>query len=221
MLGALENEEVETFRAHLASCAVCRDEVSAFQDVADALPLLAPPQPVPRGLKRKVMASIRAEPRVAEQRAPEPRRRRRPWLAPAFRSAIGSPALAASVLVLALAAAAGVVALSSSGSSTRTIQANVTWRPGNAQLRVKGGRGELILNGMPAPPANKVYEVWVKRPRRAPTPTAALFSVTSSGVAAVDVPGNLRGGDAVLVTPERKGGSAVPTHTPIVVAQVS
>jgi anti-sigma factor RsiW len=62
VLGALDHEEAEAFRVHLASCAVCRDEVSAFQAVADALPLLAPPQPIPRSLKRHVMAPCAPSP---------------------------------------------------------------------------------------------------------------------------------------------------------------
>ncbi len=63
VLGALEGDELEAFRAHMAACVVCRDEVGAFQEVVDTLPLLAPPQPVPRGLKRRVMAEVRAAPR--------------------------------------------------------------------------------------------------------------------------------------------------------------
>ena len=48
VLGALEPLEVDAFRAHLAGCIVCRDEVAALQQVADALPMAAPPRP-PRG----------------------------------------------------------------------------------------------------------------------------------------------------------------------------
>ena len=53
VLGALEPAEAESFRAHLATCVVCRDEVSAFQEVADLLPLIAPPQPVPSGAQAR------------------------------------------------------------------------------------------------------------------------------------------------------------------------
>ena len=41
VLGALEPEELEAFRTHMSTCVVCRDEVNAFQEVADTLPLLA------------------------------------------------------------------------------------------------------------------------------------------------------------------------------------
>ncbi len=219
VLGALEHEEAESFRAHMASCVVCRDEVSAFQEVADVLPLVAPAQPVPYGLKRRVMAGIRAEPRGSSAA-----RSGKGWprLPTNLFSTISTPALALSALVVALVIAVGVVALSAGGtSSTRVYSAQVSWH-GNAQLRVTGSHGELVVRGMPAPPANKVYEVWVlKRGRQAPTPTTALFSVTSSGSGSVDVPGSLGDVSAVLVTPEPAGGSSAPTHAPILQARLS
>ena len=38
-LGALDPAEAEAFRAHLRNCAVCRDELEAFEAVIDTLPL--------------------------------------------------------------------------------------------------------------------------------------------------------------------------------------
>ena len=215
VLGALEPEEAEAFRAHMAGCAVCRDEVSAFQQVADALPLAAQPQPVPKGLKRRVMAGVKAEPRGSGAA-----HGRRGWLPRLFES-ISTPALAAAAVVAVLVVA-GVVALSAGGGSgTHVYAARVAWN-GTAQLRVTNGRGELTVRGMPAPPPHKVYQVWLlKSGKAAPTPTNALFSVTSSGSGSVGVPGDLHSGDAVLVTPEPDGGSAVPTHAPVLQARLS
>jgi anti-sigma factor RsiW len=217
VLGALDKDELEAFRAHLATCVVCRDEVSAFQEVADTLPLLAPPQPVPRRLKRRVMAGVRAEPRSSES----PKVRRVFFRLPRLFEALPSPALVVSALVLALVVAGGVVVLSSGGgTSTRVYSASVVGS-GSAQLKVRGGRGELVVRGMPAPPGNDIYEVWLQRGKSPPTPTTALFSVTSSGSASVGVPGNLHGIDQVLVTPEPPGGSSAPTHAPVIVARLS
>jgi anti-sigma-K factor RskA len=215
VLGALEREEVEAFRAHLAGCAICRDEVSAFQAVADALPLAAPRQPVPRSLKREVMASVRAEPRAS--RAPARRRR----VSTGLFAAIPKPALVACAVLLAIAVTVGGLRLGSGGTGTRVVSASVTWNPGSALLRVSGRRAELIVRQMPAPPAGKVYEVWLQRSHRPPAPTNALFSVTSTGSGAVDVPGDLHGVSEVLVTPEPLGGSATPTHTPVIVARLT
>jgi anti-sigma-K factor RskA len=222
VLGALEHDEAEAFRKHMATCVVCREEVSAFREVTDALPLVAPPQPVPSGLKRRVMASVRAEPHGSADA--KPLTRARPLRSPiGFFATMPAPVLALSaVAAVVVIAAAGVVLFSSGGSSaTRVYSAQVSWN-GNAQLRVSGNRGELVVRGMPAPPPNKVYEVWVlKRGSSAPSPTTALFSPTSSGAGSVDVPGNVNEISAVMVTPEPDGGSPAPTHPPVLQARIT
>jgi anti-sigma factor RsiW len=224
VLGALETAEVEAFRAHLATCVICRDEVASFQEVADQLPLTAPVQPVPGGLKRRVMAEVNADARALQRTTRrDARGRRRFRLPPGLFSAMPTPALALSAVVLVLAVTVGAIAIGSSGgggASTRVYNASVTW-PGSAKLNVRDGRGELIVKGMPAPPASKVYEVWVQRGERAPSPTSALFSVTATGSGSVDVPGSLHGVSRVLVTPEPLGGSRAPTHAPVLVATIS
>jgi hypothetical protein len=190
--------------------------------VAEQLPLTAPVQPVPAGVKRRVMAEVNAGARAQAgggRRGERARRRLR--LPPGLFSAIPTPALALGAVVLALVVTVGAIAIGSGGgSSTRVYNASVTWS-GSAKLRVTGGRGELVVHGMPAPPTSKVYEVWIQRGQSQPSPTSALFSVTSSGSGAVDVPGSLHGVSRVLVTPEPLGGSPVPTHQPVIVARIS
>ena len=207
-LGALEPAEAEAFRRHMAECVVCRDELSAFQAVADVLPLSAPSQRVPRSLKRRVMAEVRAgtPQRVSGRRVPT-----RAW--------VPSPVLGAVALAAVVLVSIGAVALLSGGTSTRVVDAAVTWH-GTAVVRVSGGRGELVVNGMPAPPAGKVYEVWLQR-RGQVLPTSALFTVTAVGAGNVDVPGNLNGVSRVMVTPEPAGGSRTPTHAPVLVANLT
>lgn len=218
VLGALEPDELEGFRAHLTTCAICRDEVSAFQEVVDTLPLLAPPQPVPRGLKRRVMAGVRAEPR--QPSGARAKAGKLPFRIPSVFVAIPSPALVASALIVALVIGVGAIALSSGGGSSTHVYSASVVGPGRAKLRVTNGRGELVVKGMPAPPGNDIYEVWLQRGKQAPTPTRALFSVTSDGSANVGVPGDLRGVGRVMVTPEPPGGSSAPTHTPVIVARL-
>ena len=103
----------------------------------------------------------------------------------------------------------------------RVVRASVAGPGASAVVRVRSGRAELILRGMPAPPAGKVYEVWLAREGHAPAATSALFDVAGDGSAAVDVPGDLRGVSEVLVTPEPRGGSARPTHAPVISARVA
>jgi anti-sigma factor RsiW len=214
-LGALEPPEAEEFRRHLDSCAVCRDEVAAFSQVVDALPMAAPPQRVPRALRRRIMRDVRADPRHRARRAG------RFW--PAWERLVSRPALA-SGLAAALVALAifGGIELGSAGSGpTRVIRAVVAGMPGSAELRIAGGRADLIVTRLPPPPAGRIYEVWVKRGQQPPAPTRALFSVTASGAADVGVPGNLRGVTTIMVTQEPAGGSLVPTHPPVIVARLT
>jgi anti-sigma-K factor RskA len=208
VLGALTTDESEAFRRHLSACVVCRDEIATLKTVGDALALAAPQLPAPRRLRRRVRADIRREPKAA--RATAGTRRSRALFAPA------AAAVGAAFAIVA------VVVLASGGSGrSRMVGASVTPSTASAVVRVVSGRGELIVRHMPPPPEGKVYEVWLERDGRNPTPTSALFDVTSSGAGAVDIPGDLSGVREVLVTPEPRGGSLAPTHAPVIVARLS
>jgi anti-sigma-K factor RskA len=160
---------------------------------------------VPRNLRRRVVSEVRATPKA---RASRPARVRRPFLA-------WGGALAAAVVVIAVVL---VVALGSTGSSSsRVIQAST----GSAELRIAGDRGDLIVHRLPSLPSGRIYEMWVQRGDATPTPTGTLFAVTSSGTAAIGVPGSLSGVSAVLVTQEPAGGRPVPTSAPVIVARLT
>lgn len=218
VLGALDASELQEFRAHLETCVACRADVSALQRTADVLPLAAPQISAPKSLRRRVLRSIRTG--LAPTRAAERPRLRAGYARNSFLSRPG--------LALGAAAAAAVIAFGavevfsgSSSPSTRVIQASVIGSPGHAQLRVAGGEARLVVHQLSAPPAGQIYEVWLKRPGGPPMPTHALFGVTSKGDGDVDVPGSLRGVQQVLVTREPAGGSPRPTHSPVIVAQLS
>ena len=116
----------------------------------------------------------------------------------------------------------GVAALAGGGSNAgQVIQASVHGTAGNAELRVSSGRGELIVAALPPPQAGRIYEVWLQHGNAAPSPTATLFSVTSTGSADVGLPESLHGVNRVLVTSEPAGGSRAPTRAPVIVAQLS
>jgi anti-sigma-K factor RskA len=207
-LGALDEPEVQTFRAHLQGCAVCQDELAAFEQVVDILPASAPAYRAPRRLRRRVMHAVAQEPR--QQRAPAPRRRALPRPVFAFGGAVG----------LAVAAVVVVIAVGSSSSSPtpRVVNAQVTGS-GSASLRVSRDHAELVVHRFQAPPPGQIYEVWLQRGKTgAAIPTKALFSVNDAGDADVDVPGNLHGVTQVMVTREPAGGSPKPTHSPVISA---
>jgi anti-sigma-K factor RskA len=201
-LGALEPQEAERFRAHLEDCVVCRDELSAFRQVAAALPMTAPQHPVPRGLRRKVLKQVHSEARAGAGGHRSTARIRPTW----------AGALAGAVAV----AVAIVIAVGTGGSNPHVYAASV----GDAQLRVSDGHAELVVNRLPQPAPGHIYEVWLQRPGKALQPAKALFGVTRSGAADVDVPGDLHGVSQVMVTEEPAPGSPAPTTNPVIVAHL-
>jgi hypothetical protein len=211
----MDPEEAERFERHLAECIVCRDEVSALRQAADLLPLAAARYEAPPELRRRVVRALRAEAPAAAPASPTRRRYQ-------FGQLAWLPRPALSLGVVTALVVAVVVALSSGGSGVRTIKGTVVGWTGTADVRLSGGHGTLIVNHMPPPPSGHIYEVWLLlRGRTKPSPTSTLFSVTSSGTGDIGLPGNLHGVSAVLVTPEPAGGSAVPTHAPIIVARLT
>ena len=220
-LGALDEQELESYREHLSGCVECAAEVAVLQTIVDSLALGVASTQTPDSVRVRLMAVVNGEAellRAAGHEADRPARARSRWrtrLQPAL--ATGA-ALAAGLLIGALAINNG----SSQGTHTQTIEAAVT-APGyhaTAALRKAGSHVELVVAGMPAPPRGRIYEVWLERGTQAPQPTDALFSVTSVGTGSVGVPGNLSGVSKVLVTDEPLGGSLTPTRTPVIVASV-
>jgi anti-sigma-K factor RskA len=212
VLGALSDAEYAAFTDHLRTCAVCREEVAALQTVAAALPAAVPARRAPAALKRRVMADVHAD---AKQRSAARRSRELPTSRVRWRPLI-APLAAAALFALLLAV---LVSGGGGGANSRTIRAEVLARGASGFVRVSSGHAELTLAGMPQPSPGRVYELWIKR-AGAPTPTDALFTVSSGGAATVGVPGSLAGVRAVLVTSEPLGGSRVPTRAPAVIASL-
>ena len=219
VLGALPEAEAEAFVAHLAECAVCREEVAALSTVAAALPAAPPQFEAPPELKRRLFAEIDAEARVPSHagRGRTPSRPRPHWLR------LGSPRVLAGAGVAALAAVAVVLVIALGGSGTgarpRLVRAAVSAPGATASVAINGDHAELRMTHMPQVQAGRVYEVWLKRVG-APEPTDALFAVGANGKATVGIPGGVRGVREVLVTSEPQGGSRAPTRAPVLVARL-
>jgi anti-sigma-K factor RskA len=214
VLGALDPVEVETFERHLEGCTECRHEVTALKQVATALPMAAPQHRAPKSLRRRVLAAVQEEAKPVASEKPH------------ARAGLGGPGWLWRGVVVAGACAAIALAVLvgldlSTGSHTRVIQARVSGISGSASLHLSGGRGQLIVHHLSPPPPGHIYEMWLKRPRRAPAPTSVLFSVTSSGEGEIGLPPRLRGVTQILVTPEPDGGSRIPTHSPVIVAPLT
>jgi anti-sigma-K factor RskA len=211
-LGALEPDELEAFRAHLASCPICREQVAAFQQVAQTLPMSASQHDVPRGLRKRVLTAVRDEP--AKENAAVQRGRSRGRL---FGGSVSRPWLAAGVAgALGVGIAIGLIVSPSSTGTTQDFNAQV----GAALVRLVDGHGELVVNHLPPPPPGKVYEVWLQHGNEPPQPTKILFNVTSEGKSDVGIAGDLKGVTKVLVTAEPNGGTMAPTSQPVIEAKV-
>jgi anti-sigma-K factor RskA len=218
VLGALEEDELQTFRAHLSGCAACREEVAALQHVADVLPAAAPAMVPPQHLRRRVIEAVRVEGKgvassTLTDRRTTRRHRRLPFAAPRPAAALGGVFAAAAAIVIAIVLASG------GSSPTRVIQANVRGA-GTAKLILADGRAQLVVTHFPPPGSGRIYQVWLKRPHGAPSPTRTLFGITTGGGGEVGVAGDLHGVSQVLVTAEPLGGSRVPTTAPVITARL-
>jgi anti-sigma-K factor RskA len=212
VLGALGDEESRAFHSHLASCAVCREEVAALRVVAAALPAAAPQLTAPSQLKGRVMAAVRGDAAAM----PVIRTRRALWRA---RSRPRRPLAALAGLAAVAVVIAVVLLVLPSGGGVRVIRATVLAPRASAVVRLSGGRAELSVAGMPQPSRGRVYEIWLKGAGQ-PRPTNALFTVSSAGDASIGVPGSVSGAREILVTSEPIGGSRVPTRAPVIVAHL-
>ncbi len=214
VLGALEDGE--TYRAHLDACPICRAEVAELQQAVDALPATAAPAAASQALRERVLATVRSEAELLQAAGAGAER------PPRRASRGGSRRMPLLMAGVAVVAAVAVIAVFAGGSGTpigeRVTPAQIAAvAPGaHASLRQRDGRADLVVANMPPPPLGKIYEVWLSRGTGSPQPTDALFSVTSAGSGAVDVPYNLHGVREVLVTSEPLGGSSRPTSPPVI-----
>lgn len=215
VLGALEEDELRDYRAHLDGCAQCRAEVAALQPVVDELPASVAPASAPDALRERILATVRSEAELlgaAGIGADRPAKAARPWyrrndfaLGVAAAASAGVAALVAVLIAVGGSSHAKVVPGEGLGIA-RTAKVSLTRRDGHS---------ELVVRRMPQPALGRIYEVWLKRGTGEPKPTNALFSVTNHGSGAVDVP-NLHGVREVLVTSEPAGGSLHPTTEPVI-----
>ncbi len=218
VLGALPDDEREGYEAHLAACPVCQAEADDLAVAVRALPVSAPAMKPPPNLKARIMAEVEREAALladAGQPTREPvkekRRRRLRWSLP-------MPALALSCVALLLGIVAGAVIVGG-GDSGRTVRFES--QVGQAELDMSDNGATIVANNLPAPPAGKVYMVWLKRPGKSPEPTSALFTPRRDGSATASVNGDMDGVEAVLINQEPLGGSTTPTSPVLMTATLT
>ena len=223
VLRAIPDGEWEGYAAHVSGCQACAAKIEELSFVSDALLSAVPQLSAPPEIRSRVMSVVRAESELlqaagamADRPIPKESSRRfsllrlRPW-----------PAAVLAASLLALGIGGGAVLTGSGSDPAATIACAKAPDGASCRMRVAGDSAKLIVAGLQAPPAGRIYQVWLDRDDgTAPEPTQALFSVRK-GLASVDVPGNLKGVRRVLVTDEPLGGSEVPTRQPVIAASVS
>jgi anti-sigma-K factor RskA len=191
-LDALTDPERARFEAHLVVCSTCRAEVAEFRATAARMGAAVAQVPPP-GLRSRVLAEVaqtRQLPPPVPSRPPSLRRPRRRQF-------------------LLAAAAAGILA----EPDAITAKSNVA---GGGQITVVSSKEKdaavIILEGVPAPPADKTHQLWLINDagaRSAGTVKVAKSPkdvVVQAGVAAATTVG---------LTIEPDGGSEKPTTKPI------
>jgi anti-sigma factor RsiW len=212
-LGGLDEEEARSVAEHLARCDLCRQELRAFQEVADQLPLAVPDAlPAddlkPRLLERIHSLNVKQPVQSAGRRWPQ-------RLLP-----VG--ALAGLVLILLLAFSnlllwqrlnnlevltgplgMRAIALQNTGAAPAA--------SGFVVMGVDGLNGVLVVDKLPQLDATREYQIWLVQDT---TYTGGpVFSVDETGYRGVrlEAPDSLLLYSSVLVTVEPVGGSPDPT----------
>jgi hypothetical protein len=205
LLGALGDDEVAVFEAHLQDCARCQAEERWLRSAVEVLPSSVEQLETPPTLRKSLVKEVRGE----------ARRPRRKWRLNA------RPALALASIALLLGALAGYLLTDNNEIQTQTIQAQAT--PGNTGIKAivkrSGDKGTLKVENLDLPKSGRIYEVWLARGKKI-EPSASLFSVHKDGSAELGIPESLDGVDAVMVTDEPAGGNPKPSTDPILIANL-
>jgi anti-sigma-K factor RskA len=235
-MDAISAKERDRFERHLARCEECAQETASLRE-ATALLGTAAAEPLPAGLKERVMAAAtmtRQQPPADEAGASARRGRARIKAGPWLRSLAwpGRVALAAAGAAAAAGLAVAAVFGVSNGSmqqqldqaqtSSQQIAAVLTAQDavmmtgpvtggGSATIVMSHARHALVFTaqGLRALPASRGYELWLIGPDG--TRSAGMLPTGSHDMTGPVVASGLRQGDHLALTDEPAGGSARPT----------
>lgn len=219
VLGALDDGEAEQVRVHVEGCAECREIAARLRRVSGVLPFTVDEVTPPARLRERVLAAAKASPRevaptATPVRRPPPRRIHTPRM-PAF-------ALAAVALVaLLIGVLIGDVTLHSQQPGPQqvarfTLTGHGGMSAASASVVDFKADGVALVNfrGLPAPGADRVYEIWLV-PAKGDPVAAGVFVPDSRGAGVAVVDRSLSGYSVMAVTNEpAPDGSPAPTQQP-------
>jgi hypothetical protein len=234
VLGGLEGAEMDAFKVHLRGCPSCAEEVELLESAVHAVPLLATPQ-APReaspvsdrtDIERRLHEALHQRPQLraimggaaegagGESSDPPGRKRRKGRKG---RIPTQVTIAAAGLLVVALMTAI----LTRESNSINYIRAEAGWSGGGAVVKVQGTQAELLVEGMPAPPAGMFYGVWLRYKHSSRmTPTSARVGVNRVGEAGVGIPADIDKVIVLAVYEEPIHGPETTTSGAVIVADL-
>ena len=215
-IGSLDADELQRVEEHLLSCWICRNELSAFQMVADELSFAAPVAVPSADLKHRLMQRLQsARPQVKAQ-VSDPMPARPFWerLLPAW-------GLASLFLIVTLAASSFILwqRLSHLEFATALGMRAVPLSATDAALRATGfvvisadgDHGVLVVEGLMPLGESQQYQLWLIRDEQ--RTSGAVFSTDEHSYAGTRIraPRSLLEYSKVDITIEPTGGSPQPT----------
>jgi anti-sigma-K factor RskA len=213
-LDALDDDERREYEAHLARCESCRDELATLSEAAASL-AYAVEAPAPSvHLRERILASARAErPNVVPLR---PR-----WAVPAAATALVAIAAAIVLAVWATSLSSKLDrerTLASEQERVAAILASPSVHPyavpnGGLLAVTPGGEAALVLTRLEPARNGMTYEAWVAENGK-PRPAGTFDAGRDVTAVPLDVP--VPRGATVMVTQEKAGGTALPTHPPFI-----
>lgn len=228
-LDALTEIERAAFARHIAACDACATEVAELAETASRLGS-AVAQPPPARLREAVLAEVSRTRQVSAGRpakaGTDSTQRWRRFTAAAVAAAVLGIAGTATVWAVQEARVDDAQRLAEQVAADQARISAVLAAP-DVRIRsttVAGGGtvtvalapslddGAILVSGLPAPGADKAYQLWLLR---GAAPTSAGVMAADAGAGAAVVHG-IAGVDTIGVTVEPAGGSASPT-LPVVV----
>lgn len=200
-LGTLDAPEARVVASHLRTCDECRAEYDALRPVVSAVGSAGVNEAVPSPLlKMRIMKEVRAQ-------ASRPKR-----------TAFALPyALAAACLLLA-AGLGLVVEQQHATIADLSTARRVAFAQGD--VLVAPDRLFVVVHGLPALPAGKVYQTWTLAKGAKTMTPSVTFTPDERGSAVVAIPANGANTAATAISVEPAGGSRQPTTKPVAVIKL-
>lgn len=213
VLGSLEPDEKDAFEAHLATCDECAAEVQSLRRTTHALAYGVPQRTPPAALRERVLGTFAraAAPTAAPRSVYSEMRRWWPLAASLILvAAVGAYAVRLQMRVGDLQSSVAVLA---APDLVRIDLAGQPTAPGSSGRALwSRARGMVFAtSNLPAPPAGKVYQVWVVTADAPISAGLVTPDPAGGGMTYFYTPPDIPPPTAVAVTLEPAGGVPAPT----------